>query len=108
MAENIIQVTDENFDATVLQSDKPVLVDFWAEWCPPCEMVAPVIEELAAEYAGRLVVGKCNTDSNPRTPSKYKITAIPTLILFKNGEEVQRLVGFRGKAALASALDDLL
>ena len=108
MAENTIQVTDENFETAVLMADKPVLVDFWAEWCPPCKMLGPIVEEIAAEYEDRVIVGKCNTESNAQTPSKYKITAIPTLILFKNGEEVQRLVGYRDKSALKAAIDSNL
>jgi len=108
MAENMVQVTDENFETAVLMADKPVLVDFWAEWCPPCKMLEPIVAKIAAEYQDRVTVGKCNTESNPQIPSTYRITAIPTLILFKNGEEVERIVGYRDKAALESAIDSNL
>ena len=105
MAGNAAEVNDDTFEQSVLKSDKPVLVDFWADWCPPCKMLGPIVEEVAAEYEAKLTVVKLNTESSAQTPAKYKITAIPTLILFKNGEEVERLVGFRDKEALASAID---
>jgi len=105
MSDNTIQVTDENFETAVLRADKPVLVDFWAEWCPPCKMVEPIVAKIATEYQGQMIVGRCNTEFNPQVPSIYRITAIPTLILFKDGEEVERIVGYRDKAALKSAID---
>lgn len=105
MAENTIDVTDETFEQSVLESEKSVLVDFWAEWCPPCKLLAPIIDEVAGEYNDRLTVAKLNTEANSQTAAKYKVTAIPTLILFKNGEEVERLVGFRDKEGLKSAID---
>ncbi len=108
MAESTIQVTDETFEETVLKSDKPVLVDFWAEWCPPCKMLGPIVEEFAAECQDKLIVAKLNTESNQQTAAKYKVTSIPTLILFKDGEETERLIGFRDKEALESAIDAAL
>ena len=82
------KVTDLSFDADVIESDRPVLVDFWAEWCGPCVQIAPALEELAAEYGEKLTVAKVNIDENPETPTRYGVRGIPTLILFKNGEEV--------------------
>ena len=105
MARNVAHFTDDDFDALVLKADKPVLVDFWAEWCPPCRMVAPIVEELAAEYDGKLIVGKVDTESNPRTAVRYKVTAIPTLIIFRDGEEAGRMVGFKDKRSLKAAID---
>lgn len=93
----MITLTDQNFEAEVLKSDLPVLVDFWAEWCGPCQMASPIIEELATEYAGKIKVGKINIDENPQTPAKYGVMSIPTVILFKNGQETGREVGFAGK-----------
>ena len=104
MAGNTIDVTDETFEQSVLESEKPVLVDFWAEWCPPCKMLAPIVDEVAGEYAEKLTVAKLNTETSSQTAAKYKVTAIPTLILFKNGEEIERLVGFRDKEGLKSAI----
>ena len=96
----MIEVTDQDFESEVLGSGLPTLVDFWAAWCGPCKMIAPVVEEIAGEYDGRLKVVKMNVDDNPMTPAKLGVMGIPTLILFSNGEEVQRLVGFRSKEAL--------
>ncbi len=97
------EVTDETFDAEVLQSKQPVLVDFWAEWCGPCKMIAPLVEEIAREY-DTIRVAKLNVDSNPRTPGRLGVRGIPTLILFSNGTEVRRIVGFRHKDELLSEL----
>jgi len=103
-----LPVTDAKFQKDVLESTLPVLVDFWAPWCRPCSMLAPTIEELAKDYDGRAVVAKMNTDENPETPGKYGIKGIPTLILFKGGNEVERLVGVRPKKSIAEKLDALL
>lgn len=104
-SEHIVTLTDGDFEQTVLQSDKPVLVDFWAEWCGPCRMIAPVVEGLADEYNGRVSVGKLNIDQNPDTPMKYGVRSIPTLLLFKGGEVVEATVGVTGKDQLAQLLD---
>jgi len=93
----VIILTDQNFEAEVLKSDLPVLVDFWAPWCGPCQMAGPIIEELAAEYAGKVKVGKINIDENTQTPMKYGVMSIPTVMLFRAGQEVGKEVGFAGK-----------
>ncbi|MBT3704370.1 thioredoxin [Candidatus Peregrinibacteria bacterium] len=95
---------DDNFDEEVLRADKPVLVDFFAEWCGPCKMMAPVIDELAKEMEGKVVVGKLNVDESPNTAGKYGVQSIPTTILFKKGEEVDRMVGFQSKEAFKAKL----
>jgi thioredoxin 1 len=100
-------ITDANF-AEILNTYKPVLVDFWATWCGPCRALAPVIEELAAEYADKAVIGKCNVDDCDELPMKYGIRSIPTLLFFKNGELVDRLVGAAPKAGIAAKLDSLI
>ncbi len=105
---NEIQVTDANFEAEVLKSNIPVLVDFWAPWCGPCRMIGPVIDELAKEYAGKVKVCKLNTDENQDTASKYQISAIPTILLFKGGKLAQQLVGLQPKEELKKNLDELL
>jgi thioredoxin 1 len=103
-----IEVTDANFEELVLNSDKPVLVDFWAEWCGPCRMVAPVVKELSEEYQGKAVLAKMDVDSNPGTSVKFGIRNIPTILFFKNGEIVDKQVGAVPKAILASKLDAIL
>lgn len=103
-----LEFTDSNFEADVLQSDKPVLVDFWAEWCMPCKALGPVIDEIATEYSGRVKVGKMDTEGNTETPVKYNIQAIPSILLFKNGEVVQKFVGLTGKKDFAAALDGVV
>jgi thioredoxin 1 len=110
MGENsaTVTVTDGSFDTDVLKSGTPVLVDFWATWCGPCKMIAPVLEELAAEKAGELTVAKLDVDANPETMRNFGVQSIPTLILFKNGQAVKRLVGAKGKAALLRELADEL
>jgi len=100
-----IELTDANFDELVLKSDKPVLVDFWAEWCGPCRMVGPVVEELSKDYDGRAVVGKVDVDSNPGISMKYGIRNIPTLLIFKGGEIVDKQVGAVPKSVLAGKLE---
>ncbi len=100
-----IEITDANFEELVLKSDKPVLVDFWAEWCGPCRMVGPVVEELSKEYEGRAVIGKVDVDSNSAISMQFGIRNIPTILYFKNGQVVDKQVGVVPKAALASKLD---
>ena len=101
---NIVQVTDQNFETTVSTSSQLVLVDFWATWCAPCKMLRPVIEELATEYDGRMVVGELDVDANPITAGRFGVRAIPTMILFKNGREAQRVVGYVPKEKLLQQL----
>ena len=93
MGENTLTISDDDFEAEVLSSEIPVLVDFWATWCGPCKAIAPMIDELAAEYSGQLKIGKVNVDENPKTPGKYGVRGIPTLILFKGGEIVEQVTG---------------
>jgi thioredoxin 1 len=100
------QFTDSNWEQDVLSSDKPVLVDFWAEWCGPCRMIGPLVEELAKEYEGKAVIGKLNVDENPGVASKYGIRSIPTLLVFKGGEVVDKIVGAVPKTMLAQKLDN--
>jgi thioredoxin 1 len=103
-----IAVDDTNFEQSVIQSKQPVLVDFWAEWCGPCRMVAPVVEELAEEYDGRVNFAKVDVDRNPKIASQYGIMSIPSLILFKDGKPISNMVGFRPKAELKRGLDAAL
>ena len=99
-----IEITDANFEE-IIQSDKPILVDFWAEWCGPCKMIGPVVEEIAGEYDGKAVIGKVDVDSNPAVAAKFGIRSIPTLLYFKNGQIVDKQVGAVPKAVLAQKLD---
>lgn len=103
--DNVKHVTDNDFDAEVLKSDQPCLVDFWAPWCGPCKAIGPVITELASEFAGKVTIAKMNVDESPATPGKYGIRAIPTLILFKGGEILDQVTGAVGKAQLVAMLE---
>ncbi len=103
-----LEINDANFDELVLQSDKPVLVDFWAEWCGPCRMVGPIVNELADDYAGKLVVGKVDVDSNPGIASKFGIRNIPTILFFKGGVVVEKHVGAAPKSTLSAKVDSIL
>ena len=108
MAEGIIEVTTSTWEKEVTQNSGLVMVDFWAVWCGPCRMIAPTVEELAKEYAGKIKVAKLNTDDNPDIASKYKIMGIPTIMFFKNGERVDQVVGAVPKSQLKSKIDSLL
>jgi thioredoxin 1 len=104
-SENVQEFTDQNFEAEVLKSDQPVLVDFWAEWCMPCRMLTPTIEKLAKDYQGKVKVGKLDTDANRDVSMKFGISAIPTVILFRNGQVAQKFVGLRQEKDFKEALD---
>ncbi|MCF6236097.1 MAG: thioredoxin TrxA [Gammaproteobacteria bacterium] len=108
MSENIIYVTDANYDAEVIKSEVPVLVDFWADWCGPCKMIAPILDEIADEYMGKIKVAKLNIDDNPVTPPKFGIRGIPTIMLFKNGNVEATRVGAVSKSQLTTFIDSNL
>src|SRR5437660_1684114 len=108
MSENIKHITDASFDADVLKSDKPVLLDFWAEWCGPCKMIAPILDEVAKDYGDKVQVAKINVDENQQVPAKFGIRGIPTLILFKNGQVAAQKVGALSKSQLTAFLDSQL
>ena len=108
MSAHIHYVTDATFEAEVLQSEQPVLVDYWAEWCGPCKMISPILDEIATEYAGKLKVAKVNIDDNQETPAKYGIRGIPTLMVFKNGNIEATKVGALSKSQLAAFIDSVL
>jgi thioredoxin 1 len=104
-ADNVAVFTDDNFETSVIKADKPVLVDFWAEWCGPCRMIAPAVESLASELEGKIVVGKMNVDENPMVPNRYQIRGIPTLLLFKGGSIVESVVGVQDKNSLKRMIE---
>jgi len=105
---DVLHVTDDNFEQEILKSDIPAMVDFWADWCGPCKMVGPIVEELAKEYKGKIKIAKMNVDQNQKTPARFGIRSIPTLIFFKNGEVVNVIIGAQPKEILKSALEKLL
>jgi thioredoxin 1 len=108
VSQQIVHVSDSSFEHDVLQSSVPVLLDFWAEWCGPCKMIAPILDQIAAEYAGKVVVAKMNVDENPKTPMKFSVRGIPTLILFKNGQLQGQKIGAVRKADVVAFLDSNL
>ncbi|MAX26411.1 MAG: thioredoxin [Phycisphaeraceae bacterium JB051] len=107
-SEAVLQITDDNFEQEVMNSDVPVLVDFWAEWCMPCRMLGPVIDEIAAEFEGKAKVGKVDTDANREVSLKFEISAIPTVLLIKDGQIVQKFVGVNGKQEYVDALNNAI
>ena len=108
MADDILTLSDATFDETVAGSDTPVLVDFWAEWCGPCKMIAPTLAEIATEQRGKLTIGKLNVDDNPDTARRFDVMSIPTLLVFKDGKQVKRLVGAKGKGQLLQDLAEFI
>ena len=108
MADDILTLSDATFDETVSGSDTPVLVDFWAEWCGPCKMIAPTLAEIATEQRGKLTIGKLNVDDNPDTARRFDVMSIPTLLVFKDGQQVKRLVGAKGKGQLLQDLAEFI
>ena len=108
MADNILTLSDATFDETVSAAENPVLVDFWAEWCGPCKMIAPALEEIASEQVGRLTIAKLNVDDNPDTGRRFDVMSIPTLLVFQDGQPVKRLVGAKGKGQLLQDLSEFI
>ncbi|MFQ5716860.1 MAG: thioredoxin [Nitrospinales bacterium] len=104
----VVSISDDEFEKSIMQCDKPALVDFWAEWCQPCKMLAPTVEELADDYENQILVGKLNVDDNPATATKFGIRGIPTLLLFKDGKVVQQMVGVKSKAEIKKVIDENL
>jgi thioredoxin 1 len=107
-APKLAQATDQNFEATVLNASKPVLVDFWAAWCAPCKMLKPVVEDLAVDYGERVTIVELDVDANPGVASRFSVLSIPTLILFRDGKAAQRIVGYQPRASLKQKIDALL
>ena len=108
MSDKIVQLSDASFEADVIKADGAVLVDFWAEWCGPCKMIAPILEEVAQEYEGRVIIGKLDVDENVETPNEYGIRNIPTILFFKDGQIVDKQIGAAAKAALVAKVEALL
>ena len=108
MGENVLEITDQNFESSVLQSETPVVIDFWAEWCGPCKTIAPVIDELSDEYLGKVKVGKVNVDYNQQTAMKYGIRSIPSLLIFKNGSVVNQIIGSVPKDSIVKLLKETI
>ena len=108
MGENVLKVTDDNFDAEVAKSSVPVLVDFWAEWCGPCRLMSPILDEIAPAYKGKVKIGKLNVDENQNSPTKFGVMNIPTMIFFKGGKETERIVGAMSKGDLQKKIDKAL
>ena len=108
MSDNVLKITDGNFESEVVKSNIPVLVDFWAEWCGPCRLMGPILDEMAPAYSGKLKIGKVNVDENQETPSQFGVMNIPTMIVFKNGKESERIVGAMSKADLQKKVDKAL
>ena len=108
MSDQVLHISDDSFDAEIMKSDVPALVDFWAAWCGPCRAIAPVVEELAAQYEGKVKIAKLNVDENPKTPGQYGIRAIPTLIFFKDGQVAEQITGAVSKAHIENAITKLL
>lgn len=109
MADNVVEVTDENFESEVMESDLPVMLDMWAPWCGPCQMVTPIVEELADEYEGSVKIGKLNVDDNPATAGEFGVTSIPSVLFFKDGEELkdQRIIGAQSKTGYEDVLSEI-
>ena len=108
MSDKVVSVSDAEFEQTVLKSDKPVMLDFWAEWCQPCKMLTPTVEELAGDFEGQILVGKLNVDDNPNTATTYGIRGIPTLLFLKDGKVVQQIVGVKSKAEIKKIIEENL